>query len=212
MVPSLRSAAAWLALHFPDTRDEIIRREPLMLITHGDPAALSTEDKTKVLLNLARKHAAGDIADDSIDRRALGLFASPDLSDAIHEAWTLNARSDFRSDLIRMIREGRIAGCADLAATMASDATQRDALRITAIQALIACNAGAALGRIAKALIGKSSTASPGLAAGFAKALFSRYMPVADLLALIDRAKPPPEYSMEGFGYVIDDLGTLAHP
>ncbi len=28
VAPSLRSAAAWLALHFPDIRDEIIRREP----------------------------------------------------------------------------------------------------------------------------------------------------------------------------------------
>ncbi len=31
VMPSLRSAAAWLALHYPDIRDEIIRREPMML-------------------------------------------------------------------------------------------------------------------------------------------------------------------------------------
>jgi hypothetical protein len=108
VVPSLRSAAAWLALHYSDVRDEIIRREPLMLITYGDPAALSTETKTSVLVNFARKHAAGEIADDSIDRRALGLFGSPDLSDAIHEAWKINSRLDFRVDLIRLVREGRI--------------------------------------------------------------------------------------------------------
>jgi hypothetical protein len=85
VVPSLRSAVAWLAHYYPDIRDETIRREPLLLITHGDPAALSTVAKSKVLLNLARKHAAGEIADDRIDRRALGMFASPDLSGAIRE-------------------------------------------------------------------------------------------------------------------------------
>ena len=102
VAPSLRSAAAWLALHYPDIRDEIIRREPLMLITYGDPAALSTEAKTAVLLNFARKHAAAEIANDSIDRRALGMFGSPDLSDAIREAWKINPRPDFRAHLIRL--------------------------------------------------------------------------------------------------------------
>jgi hypothetical protein len=94
------AVAAWLALHYPDIRDEIIRREPLMLITHGDPAGLSTEDKAAVLLNFARKHAAGEIADDSVDRRALGMFGSPDLADAVHQAWNINAREDFRADLM----------------------------------------------------------------------------------------------------------------
>jgi hypothetical protein len=206
VVPSLRSAAAWLATHYPDIRDEIIRREPLLLITHGDPAALSTEDKTRVLLNLARKHAAGEIADDSIDRRALGMFASPQLSDAIRDAWKINTRPDFRGDLIRLVREGQVIGCVDLAAAMAGDAKEHDYFRITAVDALVACGADTALRRIAKELMRNPSRAGPRLATGFAKALFPKYLSVMELLTLIDKAQPPPKKSHEGFAYAIDEL------
>jgi hypothetical protein len=206
VMPSLRSTAAWLALHYPDIRDEIIRREPMMLITYGDPAALSTEAKTSVLLNFARKHAAGEIADGSIDRRALGMFGSPDLSDVIHEAWKINSRPDFRAELIRLIREGRIKGCVDLTARMAGDGKERDYPRIAAVDALVACEADTELRRVARDLMRDPSKARPGLAAGFAKALFPKYLNVAQLLTLIDKVKPPPSNSIEGFPYVIEDL------
>ncbi|MDD1531001.1 hypothetical protein C7U92_28255 [Bradyrhizobium sp. WBOS7] len=206
VAPSLRAPAAWLAHHYPDIRDEIIRREPLLLITYGDPAALSIESKTAVLLNLARKHAAGEIADDSIDRRALGMFASPDLSDAIHEAWKINSRADFRNDLIRTVREGRIAGCTDLAEKIACDGQQADQSRITAVDALVACEADDALRRVTADLMGAPAKASPRLAAGFARALFPSYLNVVQLLTLIDKAKPPSSSSAEGFAYAIDEL------
>ncbi|MES2196164.1 MAG: hypothetical protein V4517_17235 [Pseudomonadota bacterium] len=206
VAPSLRAPAAWLAHHYPNVRDEIIRREPLLLITYGDPAALSTESKTKVLLNLARKHAAGEIADDSIDRRALGMFASPDLSDAIHQAWKINSRSDFRHDLIRTVREGRIVGCSDLAEKIARDSKEADQSRITAVDALVACKAGNALKRVAVDLMRGPTKVSSRLAAGFAKALFPSYLNVSQLLTLIDKAKPPSASSIEGFSYAIDEL------
>lgn len=206
VAPSLRAPAAWLAHHFPDVRDEIIRREPLLLITYGDPAGLSVESKAKVLLNLARKHAVGEIADDSMDRRALGMFSSPDLADAIHDAWKINSRADFRHDLIRMVREGRIAGCIDLAEKMARDGKEADQSRIVAVDALVACKADDALQRVAAELMSDPSKASPRLAAGFGKAMFPDSLSVVQLLDLIDKAKPPADGSTDGFSYAIDDL------
>lgn len=206
VVPSLRSAAAWLAQYDPEIRDEIIRREPLMLVTHADPAALSSDAKAKVLLNFARRHAAGDIADDSIDRRALGMFGSPDLSNAIHEAWKINSRPDFRVELIRLIREGPIKGCIDLAARMAADEKERDFHRLTAIDALGACNAHPELKQIAHDIMRDPSKVGPGLAAGFAKALFPKYLTTSQLITLIDKSTPPSSNSVEGFGYIIDEL------
>lgn len=206
VAPSLRASAAWLAHHYPDVRDEIIRREPLLLITYGDPAALSTESKTKVLLNFARKHAAGEIADDSVDRRALGMFASPDLSDAIREAWRINSRKDFRHDLIRTVREGRIVGCSDLAEKIARDGKEADQSRITAVDALVACEAGGSLQRVATDLMVDPTKASQRLAAGLANALFPVYLNVVQLLTLIEKAQPASSSSIEGFAYAIDQL------
>jgi len=82
VVPSLRATAAWLALWRTDIRDEIVDRDPMLLLKEGDPGSLPDEVKSKLLLHLARRHANGDVADDNIDRRALWMFASPNLVDA----------------------------------------------------------------------------------------------------------------------------------
>jgi hypothetical protein len=212
VAPSLRSAAAWLALHYPDIRDEIIRREPLLLITYGDPAALSTEAKTAVLLNFARKHAAGEIADDSIDRRALGMFGSPDLSDAIREAWKINPRPDFRAHLIRLVREGQIKECVDLAVRSAGDEKESDYHRIAAVDALVACEADSELQNVSTDLMRDPAKAGPTLAAGFARALFPKYLTVVQLLTLIDQSRPPPSNSIEGFAYTFEGLWRACPP
>ncbi|MGH9811028.1 MAG: hypothetical protein ACRD9W_27920, partial [Terriglobia bacterium] len=52
----------------------------------------------------------------------------------------------------------------------------------------------------------------PRLAAGFAKALFPKYLSVAQLLTLIDKSKPPSSNSIEGFAYTIEDLWRACPP
>ncbi len=133
IVPSLRPAAAWLVLCQPDFIEETIRREPLVLLQHGDPGSLSIEQKKRLLLTYAKKHAGGEVADDSIDRRGLWMFADNGLADAIHEAWRSNERADFRSDLLRLVREGEILACAGLAKTVALDESANEYHRIVAV-------------------------------------------------------------------------------
>jgi hypothetical protein len=206
VVPSLRSAAAWLALRHPDIRDEIIRREPLLLIQQGDPSGLPPDAKAALLLRFATRHADGDISDDSMDRRAIFLFASPDLADTIRQVWKINTRLDFRTDLVRLVREGRIAARADLAYAMASDAAARDYNRIVAVQALVACEATKEISQIAKQLMSQARAASPRLASEFAQALFPKHLTIGQLLKLIGTSKQPREFSTEGFAHIIDDL------
>jgi hypothetical protein len=205
VVPSMRSAAAWLALEQPNIRDEIIHREPLLLVTHGDPTALPGDVKAKLLVHLATRHVAGNIADDSIDRRSMWMFASPDLADAIHEAWKINDRPEFRADLVRLVREGKLKGCIGLAATLANDKTARDYHRIVGLQALAACEATAEIRTLTQALLRKPFDASPQLASGFAEVLFPTFISALQLLTLIERSKAH-AHSTEGFSHVIDDL------
>ena len=206
VVPSLRSAAAWLALDHADIRDEVIRREPMLLMTHGDPAALPSDVKAHLLLHLAMRHVAGDISDDSIDRRAMWMFASPDLADAIRAAWKINDRPEFRGDLIRLIREGKIIGCIDLAAAVAKSEMARDYDRIVGLQALIACDATAEISAVTQLLLHKPSGASPRLASGFAEVLFPKFISASQLLTLIEKSQPPRSHAVEGFAYSVDNL------
>jgi hypothetical protein len=205
LVPSLRPAAAWLALRHPDVREEILRREPLILIRHGDPGSLSLEVKEQLLLAYARKHAKAEIADDSLDHRALWLFSEPGLADAISQAWRMNVRADFHIDLLRIIREGKICDCVDLARKESLNETvARDFHRIIAVQALRECGDTKGLVAVAKRLVKKRASASPRIASEFAKALFPKYLSVADLLAIMDAQ--PQTIGTGGFPYALTEL------
>lgn len=209
IVPSIRPAAAWLVLRQPDFIGETIRREPLVLLQHGDPGALPIERKKQLLLTYAKKHAAGEIADDSIDRRVLWMFADHGLTDAVHEAWSLNERADFRSDLLRFVREGRMVACVGLARTVALDESANEYHRIIAIEALKSCNDQDGLTNVARLLIKERAKATPHLAAAFAKALFPRYLGTQDLLDVIKDSQPAREHTTGGIPQVLVDLYDL---
>jgi hypothetical protein len=206
VVPSLRATAAWLALWRPDIRDEIVDRDPMLLLKEGDPGSLPDQIKSRLLLHLARRHADGDVADDSIDRRALWMFASSTLSDAIHKAWDINLRPEFRADLIRLVREGRIKGCTDLAIKLANDEKASEYWRVLAVDALVACEAHDELKAIAKSFISSAPRAGSQCASGFSKVLFPKYISVKQLFEVIEKAKPARRFTIEGFSYEIDGL------
>jgi hypothetical protein len=206
VVPSLRPAAAWLALWRADIRDELIRREPLVLLRHGDPSHFPLETKQRLLITLAHRHASGEIADDSIDARILWMFTSPELAATIREAWTINTRSDFHADLLRIVGAGRIQACVDLAQLVACSEHENDYHRIVALDAIKECGAGTALNAVAEFLMSGLSHASERLASGFAVLLFPQHLSVGRLVELIARAKPSKGRGFHGFPHSIDRL------
>ena len=169
MIPSMRASAAWLALKHTDFLDEVIRREPLVLIQHGDPGSVPLHAKRKLLSVYAARHAAGDISDDHMDRRAIWMFAQPGLADAIRAAWATNTRQDFRRDLLRMVEQARIAACADLARDALNDPESEEYTRIAALSALEACEDTQALEAAAAALVKNPETYAPRAASEFSQ-------------------------------------------
>jgi hypothetical protein len=206
VAPSMRAAASWLALKQPAFRDEIIRREPLMLIQHGDPGSLPLETREGLLLALAERHAAGEIADDNVDNRALWMFAAPQLAPAIRRAWSINARPEFRFDLLRLIREGKIGACSDLARDVALDTSAQDYHRIVAALALQECEDGPSLTDLSKHLRRNASTTPARVAAEFAAVLFPKYLTLSQLITVMSRAPAPRKNTTEGFSQQIAAL------
>jgi hypothetical protein len=174
VVPSMRAAAAWLALKHPDFRDEVISREPLLLIQNGDPGSLPLPAKRRLLAVYAERHVVGEIAEDRMDHRAIWMFAQPELADAIRQAWNVNTRKDFRRDLLRMIQEAKIAACGDLARAALADPTSDDYTRISALAALQACDDTAALASAAAALVADPAACTQRVASQFSRLLFPR--------------------------------------
>jgi hypothetical protein len=210
VVPSLRPTAAWLSIWHPDIRDETIRREPLVLLRHGDPGSLPLDVRRRILAAYAAKHKAAEIADDNLDQRALWSFAHQGLADAIHNAWLSNQKPDFRFNLLLLIREGGIKGCADIARAMALNAKADDNHRIVALQALKECDDREGLSSAAHSLMKAPGQASARLAVGFAVALYPRHLNTDELLTLISSSQEPRRASAEGFPYHIAELQAVA--
>jgi len=203
-VPSLRPAAAWLSLKRKDIQDELIKRDPLTLLRHGDPRALSLDAKKRLLLRYAEMQAASELADDSLDNRAIAMFAEPALSDQIKLAWKLNKNEEFRGDVLRMVREGKITGCLDLARRVVKDKKQRSFNRIVALQALEACGDTQGL-TAAATLLKRETSASRNFKTHFARVLFPRFVAVDDIIKLIDD-NPSSERTTDGFDYAATEL------
>ncbi|TRX00764.1 NACHT domain-containing protein [Candidatus Methylobacter oryzae] len=206
VVPSLKPIAAWLALSQDDIRDEILKRDPLILIQHGDPGSVPVKTRCRLLHAYAEKHETGDIANDSLDHRALWMFAHPDLANTIREVWHRCDQDDFRGDLIRLIREGAIAACNDLATQVAEDTKARDYHRIVAVQALNKFNSTTTLSTIAEKLVQDAPNISARLTAGFVKELFPDYLNIEQLIALIADSQAPARNSTHELSYALEEL------
>lgn len=210
VVPSLRPAAAWLSLWHTDICDELVRREPLVLLQEGDPQSLPIETRKRMLAIFAAKHAAGEIYDTSLDARNLAMFADERLTEEITQAWSANNRDEFHFILLRLIRDGAIKGCLGIARAVVGDADQNDYHRVVALQALVECDDKKSLMEAARAVISKAGEISAYLASKAAGILYPNYLTTDVLLTLIATAKPPRPNSTEGFAYEIRSLYQAA--
>lgn len=210
VVPSLRAVAAWLSLWIPSVREEVVVREPVSLIAHGDPKSLSLYVREKLLEVYAKLDAAGDLNAENLDFRAAWMFSSPDLGRAVRKAWKANDRSEFRMRLLQFIEEGPIRNCADLAGKTALDANAEPWHRVAATRALLACADDKSLRAVAKLIRAAPDRLSARIAPQFAKMLYPRYMSTDDLIDLIDRSEPGRPYQTEGFANVLASLHAAA--
>ncbi len=204
-VPALRPVAAWLALKDSQVRAELMKRAPLALIQHGDPAALPLEDRAELLRIAAGLHKDGQIADDGIERSNLALFANPTLAPVIREIWQSEPRQRFRFILLRLIREAAISECADIARAEAlDDATDQNNRRV-AIEALSSCDDPIIIEEVLRLLLEKAENLPAQVATTIAECLFPKHMSLEQLLKLIEDSKA--SNGVNGnFEYILSNL------
>lgn len=202
VVPSLTPAAAWLAGRKPEVFDELLRRSPVDLIRHGDPRAIALADKERLLRSYAALHGRGGIGDDSLHWTDVAMFAVPELHAGIRTVWDENRRGDFRLDLLRMIRDGKIVGTIDLAVSVVGDAGADNTLRLVAADAIEACGSAEGLDLVARLLTAEGAGLTVRLAARFALYSFPDRIDVETLFDVIARF-PNGRSSFDGFEYAL---------
>lgn len=209
-VPTLLPVSAWLAQWNDRVRDDLATREPVALIAHGDAKSLPLQTKEKLLGTYATLDAKGELDADQVSYRAAWMFSEPALGPVIQKAWRANQRPSFRYQLLNFILEGRIASCMDIAREASTARTGGNHMRLTATQALAACNDAKGLKAVANQLRTAPDLYGVSAAPGVIDVLYPRYLSTRDVVQLIDRLKSDDKYAFENFGRHLADLHALA--
>jgi len=79
VLPSMRPIAAWLSLWVPAVFEELVKREPESLLSHGDPESLDAVRRASVLRSIVQVHGAGGEKGIDFPLGEVQRFSSPDL-------------------------------------------------------------------------------------------------------------------------------------
>lgn len=136
--PSLNPVAAWMALHDSTIFDEVLLREPSILLNFGDPESLTLNQRQSALRAYVERYGGGGWRGLHVPAVQVHRFASPDLSTTIAALWDSGIEnSEVRELLIDLIGAGKVEECADIPFSRVSDPAVSENERIDALQALI---------------------------------------------------------------------------
>jgi hypothetical protein len=183
--PSMQETAAWLAIWDEEVAREVVRRDPSLLLTAGDPASLGTNVREVVLTNVIERLAEGDERLRLLDYDSVKRFARPDLGNTVRTLWSRHhAQAEARELLLRLIWLGELRNCADLAEAAFGSYPDRHT-RIVAGRALAKAGDEAAKRRYVE-FIKDNCEALPNILVWDAiDGLFPHFLDVADLLGIL---------------------------
>ena len=185
VVPSMRQTTAWLSLWSPDIAQEVVTRDPRLLMDAGDPASLPLAVREQALKAIVAQVVADDEFDIP-DRDSLRRFASSDMAPCVRDLWTTHGGSPtVRKLLLLMIWLGELSPCADLAVT-ASFGTHADHYtQMFSGRALMAVAADAEKRRYAVYIRDRAGSVPSVLVWDAVDALFPTVISVDDLLLIL---------------------------
>lgn len=206
VIPSMRPIAAWLALWNEDIRKELIRREPEVLLAYGDPGALSIEDKTELLRAFAAAYGDGGWRGISISIGEIRRLAHPELAPVIRKLWEKYPASEEICDLLlRLIWQGAIKDCVDIAEEVAWDIQRTEYHRKLGVFCLVVCKQSAKLRHIAESIFDEQDKWPEKIIPELVQELFPKHLSVSELVVLIERTpQPESENSTSGFSWYFE--------
>lgn len=185
VIPSRRSTAAWLALWDAEAAQEIIKRDPRLLMDGGDPSSLNLDLRVRALDDIL-KTAAEDEHFSIPDHDALRRFAQSDLADYVRDRWaTHKASPGARTLLLLLIHLGKLGTCADIAIEAVRGGYSDHYASIFGGRALLSTGSTEQLQTYIAYLIDYADKLHPSLVWDALDELFPTLIVAADLLTLI---------------------------
>jgi hypothetical protein len=185
VVPSMRATAAWLALWDAETAQEIVARDPRLLMDAGDPSSLKLEIRVNALDGILRT-AVEDEHFAVPDQDSLRRFAQPDLAAYVRDRWaTLKASAGARAVLMQLIQLGKLDGCADIAEEAVQSGFSDRYTPIFAGRALLSTGSVTQLQRYIQFLLANAELIHPSVIWDALDELYPRLVAAKDLLTFM---------------------------
>lgn len=187
--PSMRPVAAWLALLRPDMFERVVKIEPDVLLTQGDPESLTDLQRERGLLGFVSLYGKGQWRGIEVPNLQVVRLAQLGLTGTVQSAWATGVEApDVRELLLRLVSVGRMHGCADLAANVAADTSCSDRERFEALLALAALGDNR-LGPMVDAIVTLTPDWSERLARWVGTMLYPEHVTEAQLVQLLTRLR-----------------------
>lgn len=208
VIPSMRAIAAWLALWNEEVRRELMLREPETLLALGDPETLPISARASLVKAFANAYSEGGWRGFNIPLDEVRRLARTDLAEVIRETWGNGpSNEDVRGLLLRLIWQGTIHGCSDIAECAAKNIDYSPYDRIVAIRALITCGRNQAVRGIADSILGELDRWPDKVVYSVAYDLFPKIISAGELIALVERIRVPSD-TVSGFGWALREIAT----
>jgi hypothetical protein len=137
--PSMSQTVAWLAIWDEDVARVVLDRDPMLLLSWGDPASLSPQIRSQVVQRVAERMVAEGDRFHRLDVETVKRLASPDTIPVIRTLWQQHKHHPEVSRLLLlMIELGRLASCVDIAEEAAFTSFEDRYTAIYAGRALLA--------------------------------------------------------------------------
>ena len=212
MLPSMRGIAAWVALEEESVRSEIIKREPEVLIEHGDSGSLSVDVRRKLVRTLVAKYGKGGWTGLRFAFEDMRRFAHQELESVIRECWESEPENEeIRVFLIGLIWHGRIDECRDIARAVAFDSREEELIRIVAIKALHKFENQEVLREIADAMLESTDAWPDSVIQGTVTDLFPKVFSTEEVVTLVKRT-PESKQTSYDFEWALKQIAESITP
>ncbi len=206
VIPSRSPIAAWLAMNNPDICQELLRREPEILILYGDPETLPLSVRDQLVKSYVNAYGNGKWRGLRMPIAEIQRLASPDLSSTIKTFWSQSFNNEeVKTFLLKLIWLGKILDCTEIAFEAAVNTDLGDYVRLIGIRALGACKKNDSLKKIICDIFTYPKRWSARLIHSSISDFFPDIISVAELMQLI-RETPEPTRAAEGFSWELYKL------
>lgn len=200
--PSLQPVAGWLAQWEDGVREKLERIDPAVLLAWGDSSSLPTDVRARLLTNYAKRYTGRRRTPLDLHIREIQRLADTRLAPTLRELFSGSAdNSDLRRLILKLIEEGQIAECKDLARSIAFDSKAPSHMRDYAISALAAAGTREDLKELIELIVEGSASLERRLAATIVECSFPSVLAPDELITLLQKADAPRDSDVSGLRY-----------